>query len=324
MDIDRDARVMASDGEVGRVKHVVVDGQTREVTDLVVDDGGNETLIPIAEVASADGKTVRLRGSRAQLRSAGMFNRDEFRGVDDDTAREESMGTARRGGAPLRDASDDSVAIDPARGTTGAAAMGGQTVAPRRQEQTVREQPVMREQTTRQQPVMREQTTRQQPVMREQTTRQQPAASAQTARAQTARGDEMVVPVAEEHLYVTKRQAEVGAVEVRKTVETEQVSVPVELRREEVRVQEVDVADRPLQAGEDAFQGGTIRVPVRGEEAVVQKEAVITGEVVIDKGQTTERQQVSDTVRKEQVEVQENVVQPETTRTETRERRTRQ
>lgn len=302
MDIDRDARVMASDGEVGRVKHVVVDGQTREVTDLVVDDGGNETLIPIAEVASADGKTVRLRGSRAQLRSAGMFNRDEFRGVDDDTAREESMGTARHGGAPLRDASDDSVAIDATRGTTGAAAMGGQTVAPRRQEQTVREQPAMREQTTR----------------------QQPAASAQTARAQTARGDEMVVPVAEEQLYVTKRQAEVGAVEVRKTVETEQVSVPVELRREEVRVQEVDVADRPLQAGEDAFQGGTIRVPVRGEEAVVQKEAVITGEVVIDKEQTTERQQVSDTVRKEQVEVQENVVQPETTRTETRERRTRQ
>ena len=56
----------------------------------------------------------------------------------------------------------------------------------------------------------------------------------------------------------------------------------------------------------DAFQGGTIRVPVRGEEAVVSKEAVVTGEVVIDKEQTTERQQVTDTVRRERVGVDEN------------------
>ncbi len=56
----------------------------------------------------------------------------------------------------------------------------------------------------------------------------------------------------------------------------------------------------------DAFQEGTIRVPVRGEEVVAQKQAVVTGEVVIDRERTTEREVVSDTVRKERVEVDEN------------------
>jgi uncharacterized protein (TIGR02271 family) len=128
-----------------------------------------------------------------------------------------------------------------------------------------------------------------------------------TRRTGTARAEgEVRVPVAEERLTVGTQEAEVGAVEVRKTVVTEQQSVPVELMREEVHVQERDITDRPAQAGDQLFQEGVIRVPIRGEEAVVQKEAVVTGEVVIDKQQTTERQTVTDTVRKERVEVEEN------------------
>lgn len=80
--------------------------------------------------------------------------------------------------------------------------------------------------------------------------------------------------------------------------------MPIELTREEVRVQKIDVPDRPLRPGEhDAFKEGTIRVPVRGEEAFVEKQAVVTGEVVIHKERVTERQNVQDTVRKERVEV---------------------
>ncbi len=117
---------------------------------------------------------------------------------------------------------------------------------------------------------------------------------------------ELEIPVAEERLNVEKRQAELGEVQLRKTVEQEQVSVPVELQREEVRVDQRDVADRPVQAGDQVFQEGTIRVPVRGEEAVVSKEAVVTGEVVIEKERTTAREQITDTVRRERVEVDEN------------------
>ena len=120
---------------------------------------------------------------------------------------------------------------------------------------------------------------------------------------------EIRVPVAEERLNVETRQAELGEVQLRKTVEQEQVSIPVELQREEVRVDQRDVADRPVQAGDQVFQEGTIRVPVRGEEAVVSKQAVVTGEVVIEKERTTEREQITDTVRRERVEVDEQYTQ---------------
>lgn len=119
---------------------------------------------------------------------------------------------------------------------------------------------------------------------------------------------EIRVPVVEERLDVEKRQGQLGEVDIRKTVDTEQVNIPVELRHEEVTVDRRDVKDRPVAAGDlaNAFEEGTIRVPVRGEEAVVQKEAFVTGEVVVDREVKTERQTISDTVRKERVDVDEN------------------
>ena len=56
----------------------------------------------------------------------------------------------------------------------------------------------------------------------------------------------------------------------------------------------------------DTFREGTIRVPVRGEEVFAEKEAVVTGEVVVNREQRTERQTVSDTIRKTRVDVDEN------------------
>jgi len=119
---------------------------------------------------------------------------------------------------------------------------------------------------------------------------------------------EIRVPVAEERLEVEKRQGQRGEVDIRKTVDTEQVNVPVELRHEEVSVNRVDVPNRPVAADDlpNAFEEGTIRVPVRGEEAFATKEAVVTGEVVVNRSVETERQTISDTVRKERVDVDEN------------------
>jgi uncharacterized protein (TIGR02271 family) len=134
------------------------------------------------------------------------------------------------------------------------------------------------------------------------------AQDASAATGSVAAEGEIRVPVVEERLQVGKQAVELGEVQVHKTVETEQVNVPVELAREEVHVERVDVADRPVAAGEvaDAFKEGTIRVPVRGEEAVVAKQAVVTGEVVIDRYRTVEQRTVSDTVRREHVEVDEH------------------
>ncbi len=117
--------------------------------------------------------------------------------------------------------------------------------------------------------------------------------------------EEATIPVAEEQLNVEKREAELGEVQVRKTVEEERQTVPVELEREEVQVEQRDVTPRPLAEADTirAFEEGTIRIPIRGEEVVVRKEAVVTGEVVINKERTVERQEIADTVRRQHVEV---------------------
>jgi uncharacterized protein (TIGR02271 family) len=116
------------------------------------------------------------------------------------------------------------------------------------------------------------------------------------------------VPVVEERLEVERRPADLGEVRIHKTVTEERQSVPVDLRREDVQVERRDVPERPLEPGEaaTAFEGGTIRVPVRGEEAVARKEPVVTGEVVVQKEPATERQEVGGTVRRERVEVDED------------------
>jgi uncharacterized protein (TIGR02271 family) len=115
------------------------------------------------------------------------------------------------------------------------------------------------------------------------------------------------IPIVEERLNVGKRTVQEGEVQIHKTVTEEQQSVPVELRREEVHIEHRDIPELPLRPGEaeaaQAFQESTLRIPVRAEEAVANKEAVVTGEVVVNKTQNTERRDVTDTVRKERVEV---------------------
>ncbi len=245
--IERDARVLVGEREVGRVTHVIVDPQTKEITQVVVAHGDRESTIPIAAVASAGGKTVRLHDD-ASTPLRGDFARDAFHGIDDRTADAENAGVAAHGGAPLRDAEADAVIVERPAATTVQASEHG-----------------------------------------------------------SAAGETLTVPVAEERLTVGKRETDLGAVNIRKTVTEEQQTVPVTLRHEEVRVEEVAVTDRPLRAGEDAFAEDTIRVALRGEEAVVAKEAVVTGEVVIDKETVAREEQVSGTVRKQRVEVEQDM-----------------
>jgi len=114
----------------------------------------------------------------------------------------------------------------------------------------------------------------------------------------------IVVPEYEEELVAGTRQEQIGDVHLHKDVVTEQESVPVTLRREEVTVERVPV-DQAV-AGDttrDAFQNKDIDVPVMGEEAVVGKQVRETEEVRLRKQATTVQQQVTDTVRKERVVV---------------------
>jgi uncharacterized protein (TIGR02271 family) len=109
----------------------------------------------------------------------------------------------------------------------------------------------------------------------------------------------------EEELRVGTQTRERGRARLRKYVvtETQQVTVPVS--REEVRVEREPITDANL---EDATSGPAIseeehEVTLREEEVVVDKRAVPKERVRLDTETVTEERQVSEEVRKEQIQV---------------------
>jgi len=113
--------------------------------------------------------------------------------------------------------------------------------------------------------------------------------------------EEARVQLSQEELKVGKRQVEYGAVRLRKIVRTETVNQPVELQREEIVIERVPGGEsRP---GSKSFSQEEIYIPLRREEAVVQKESHVTEEVRATKRKQTEKQTVSEQVRKEDVEI---------------------
>jgi uncharacterized protein (TIGR02271 family) len=141
--------------------------------------------------------------------------------------------------------------------------------------------------------------------------RQQQLQRAQSSETGRRVEGEQRVQLKEEQVKVGKREVEYGGVRLRKVVRTETVNQPVELTREEIVIERV-----PAGQATQANAGGTLNkeftqeeiyVPLRREEAVVAKEARVTEEVRVGKRKERETQTVSETVRKEDVEVQENV-----------------
>ena len=134
--------------------------------------------------------------------------------------------------------------------------------------------------------------------------------SPDATRARTDVGDtsgrDEVIPVVEEDLHVGKRETSRGRVRIQSRVVERPVEEQVNLREERVHV-ERRPASGTAQAGtlgSDAFQERTIEVEERGEEAVVSKEARVTEELVVRKDVDERTQTVSDTVRKTEVEVE--------------------
>jgi uncharacterized protein (TIGR02271 family) len=110
----------------------------------------------------------------------------------------------------------------------------------------------------------------------------------------------------EEELQVGTETRERGRARLRKyvTTETQQVTVPVQ--REEVRVEREPITDANL---DDATSGPDIsedehEVVLREEEVVVDKQAVPRERVRLGTETVTDERQVSEEVRKEQIEVE--------------------
>jgi uncharacterized protein (TIGR02271 family) len=109
----------------------------------------------------------------------------------------------------------------------------------------------------------------------------------------------------EEELQVGTQTRERGRARLRKyvTTETQQVTVPVQ--REEVRVEREPIIDANIDAATSgpAISEEEHEVTLREEEVVVGKRAVPKERVRLDTETVTEERQVSEEVRKEQIQV---------------------
>jgi uncharacterized protein (TIGR02271 family) len=111
------------------------------------------------------------------------------------------------------------------------------------------------------------------------------------------------IPIVEEQLKVGKREVSRGGVRVYAHMTEQPVTEQVRLREEHVRV-ERRPADRAATADDlRSFKEGAIEMRETAEEAVVSKEARVTGEVVVRKDVTEKTETVRDTVRRTDVKV---------------------
>jgi uncharacterized protein (TIGR02271 family) len=117
----------------------------------------------------------------------------------------------------------------------------------------------------------------------------------------TASGDAEYLTRSEEQLHVGTEQVQTGRARLRKFVVTEQQTVTVPVTREEVRVVREPVA--PGETVDDVTIGDAATDVVLTEErVVVNKETVPVEKVRLDTETVTEQQDVTETVRKEQIE----------------------
>jgi stress response protein YsnF len=150
---------------------------------------------------------------------------------------------------------------------------------------------------------------------------QQAAATGQGATGQATTGqgttasgnvvEEQRIPIVEEELRVGKREVTRGGARVRSYVREVPVEEQVTLREEHVSVERRPVQQQQQQGlqstgnAEDLLQDREIEMRETSEEAVVQKVANVREELVVRKTAEEHVEQISDTVRHTEVDVQE-------------------
>lgn len=118
------------------------------------------------------------------------------------------------------------------------------------------------------------------------------------------RHEEKHIPVVEEQVAIGKRAVEGGTIRVTSRVVTDKVAKDIDLRDETVHVERHDMNERVSATDAAAMlKEGTVEMTEHGEEAVVEKQAVVTGEVVVSKDVDTRTERVEETARRTEVDV---------------------
>lgn len=134
-----------------------------------------------------------------------------------------------------------------------------------------------------------------------------PAEPTNTGRVPASEGAQKL-QLKEEELKIGKRVVEAGGIRLHKVVRTETVTQPVELQREEIVIERVPAGE--ARAAGERFDEQDIFIPLHREEPVIQKEARVREEVRVGKKTEVDQRQVSEQVRKEDLQVDRNDTAP--------------
>jgi uncharacterized protein (TIGR02271 family) len=142
-----------------------------------------------------------------------------------------------------------------------------------------------------------------------------PTAATQPMQPPHAAHDEPEVVLSEEQLAVETRATATERVRVRKRVVTEDVTVTVTVRREELVIEREPVAGTSHKAAEAAdfplpTDTGEVEFVLHAEEPVVTKRVVPVERVKLSRNTITEERRIVDTVRRERAEVEEEPLAP--------------
>lgn len=133
------------------------------------------------------------------------------------------------------------------------------------------------------------------------------ATEGDAANVETLDQAEVVVPVVEERVDITKEVVELGAVVIERDITEEERLIPVEVAHDEVRIErrpvnrEASEEDLRLAAGDGLSRleaGSTIILPVIEEVVEVRKRMMVREELVITKHSVTETHEVKEYVRR--------------------------
>lgn len=137
-----------------------------------------------------------------------------------------------------------------------------------------------------------------------------PMMSRKERRKNLSAGGEDSIFLHEEQLEVHKERVQTGEVNVNKRIVEEQQQMDVPVERDDVIVERRPIADNGIQDEEirrDPYQvGDELHIPVIEERLVVTKKEVVTEEIVVTRRRIQDTEHVSETIRREEVDIDEN------------------
>ncbi|MFD9624989.1 YsnF/AvaK domain-containing protein [Peribacillus muralis] len=116
--------------------------------------------------------------------------------------------------------------------------------------------------------------------------------------------DERTLTLREEQLNIDKQRVQTGEVVINKEVHEQHKTINVPVEHEEVTVELRSVSGRESNLEASSIEDGeTLRIPVVEEKLEVSKKPVVTDEIVIKKHAVQETEQVQDTLKKEDIQL---------------------